>query len=174
MPSSIHIRLERASDYRAIRELIQLAFLDQPHAEGDEQDFVERLRISNGYRPDLALVAALEGEIVAHIMLTETAVQNGLHSTPILLLAELSVSARYRRQGIASRLMREAFERARHAGFRAVMVVGDPQFYGSFGFRLAVHCGIVASDRTLDPYLQALELVGDGLGRLSGTVWLPP
>ena len=39
------------------------------------------------------------------------------------------------RQGIGSALVREALDQAREQGASGVVLVGDPGFYGRFGFR---------------------------------------
>jgi putative acetyltransferase len=42
-----------------------------------------------------------------------------------------------RRRGVGSALVGDAIARARKAGDSAIFVVGDPAFYGRFGFTLA-------------------------------------
>lgn len=63
------IRQEQSSDYPSIYELVKRAFESAPHAEGDEQDFVERQRSPDSYIPELELVLEVEGRIIAHVML---------------------------------------------------------------------------------------------------------
>ena len=60
----------------------------------------------------------------------------------VALLGPLAVSPEVQRSGIGSALVRAGFETARHAGAVRVEVLGDPAYYGHFGF---------AEDRTITP-----------------------
>jgi predicted GNAT family acetyltransferase len=51
-----------------------------------------------------------------------------------LALAPVSVAPERQKAGIGSALVRSAVERARQAGWEAVFVLGDPAYYGRFGF----------------------------------------
>lgn len=66
------IREERPADFPALYELVRLAFQTAPVSNGDEQNFVNRLRASDHYLPELALVAEAEGQLLGYIMLTRT------------------------------------------------------------------------------------------------------
>jgi len=47
----------------------------------------------------------------------------------------VSVSPKYQGRGLGSRLVREALARLRAQGGRGCVLVGDPAYYGRFGFR---------------------------------------
>ncbi len=49
--------------------------------------FVNQLRSSGNYIPELALVAEENGELIGHIMLTKTYIVNGGNKFETLLLA---------------------------------------------------------------------------------------
>jgi predicted N-acetyltransferase YhbS len=51
-----------------------------------------------------------------------------------LLLGPLAVAASHRRCGIGTRLMQNALARAQAAGHRAIILVGDADYYRRFGF----------------------------------------
>ena len=55
----------------------KIAFETARVSNGNEQDFVNRLRASGSYIPELALVAEENGKLVGHIMLTKTYVAIG-------------------------------------------------------------------------------------------------
>ena len=66
------IRQEKPSDFPAIYDLVKVAFQTGKVSNGLEQDYVNQLRASGNYIPQLALVAEEDGKLVGHIMLTKT------------------------------------------------------------------------------------------------------
>lgn len=88
-------------------------------------------------------------------------------SFPALGLGPVSVKPERQRSGVGSRLISEGLARAQGDGWKAVFVLGDPDYYRRFGFNPALasrfHC------RYSGPHLMALALGGGSLtsGRLS-------
>ena len=68
------IRPETPADFAEIHALVKTAFEPAKVSNGDEQNFVDRLRAGPTYSAELALVAVEDGEIVGHVMLTTTAI----------------------------------------------------------------------------------------------------
>jgi putative acetyltransferase len=151
------IRPERAQDFGAIRTLIDAAFADAPHADGDEADFAERLRAGPGYRPDLALVAVIDGAVVAHLMLTGLVAEGRLGPVRLLMLAPVSVAPAWQRRGVGSHLVRAGLGCAVGAE-GLVIVLGDPAYYGRFGFEAFSRFGMVNTNGFADRHTQALAL----------------
>lgn len=161
------IRPERPEEFPAIYRLIEEAFRTAKVSDGKEQDFTDRLRAGGGYIPSLALVAEEETRLVGHTMLTRTALRDG---TPVLLLAPLSVVSDRRGRGIGEALVREALRRARDLGEETVVLVGDPAYYGRFGFRQSTELGIRNTNGIPDRYVQVLELVPGPLADKDTTI----
>ena len=128
------VRQEQPSEFQSVYDLVKIAFQTAKVSDGNEQDFVNKLRASMNYIPQLALVAEEDSKLVGHIMLNKTYVTMGNSKFDALLLAPLSVRLEYRRRGIGSKLVRQSFELAKNLGHSVVFVVGDPAFYGRFGF----------------------------------------
>lgn len=169
------IRPETTDDLPRIYHLVKAAFATTPHAEGDEQDFVERQRDSNSYIAELSLVTETDEQIVAHLMMTRLNLNAALPgtATEILLLAAVSVEPEWQNKGVGSRLIKDAFQRAQALGHHAVLVGGDPGFYRRFGFRPSVDHGIANVNRIEHQYVQALELTPGSLSGLAGSVLMP-
>ena len=167
------IRTERETDFRAIYDLVKSAFATAKVADGDEQYFVERRRRSGGYVPELALIVEDGEEIIGHVMLTKVVVSTATGRQSALLLAPLSVVLARRRQRIGATLVMETLDRARRAGYAAVLVLGDPAYYGRFGFRPSAEFGIRSANAIEDPFVLALALTPGGLTNLAGSVALP-
>jgi predicted N-acetyltransferase YhbS len=54
----LKIRQEKPSDFRDIYDLVKVGFGTAEVSNGNEQDYVIKLRTSGNYIPELALVAA--------------------------------------------------------------------------------------------------------------------
>lgn len=127
MPEVI-VRPATPADSQAIADLHRAAF------GGDaEVRLVEELQAAGDVR--LSLVAERDGEIVGHVLFSE------LMITPPdgdvlrgLSLAPLAVLPKCQRQGVGTQLTRDALARLREEGWPLVIVLGDPVYYGRFGF----------------------------------------
>ncbi|EHJ48965.1 GCN5-related N-acetyltransferase [Solidesulfovibrio carbinoliphilus subsp. oakridgensis] len=130
----MHIREERPEDVSRISPIQYAAFqghpMHAPGAEPTEHHIVERLRASGALA--LSLLAEAGGEAVGHIALSPAAV--GEEPDGWLLLGPVGVLPRRQGQGIGSALVRESLRRARGSGAAGIVLVGDPGFYGRFGF----------------------------------------
>jgi putative acetyltransferase len=134
------IRPERDADRRAIAEVVRAAFVKQPE---EVASFVERIRASKEFIPELALVAEDSSGVIAHLMLSWVGVVSG--STPrILNLTPVSVRPDRQRMGVGTRLIRYALDRAEGAGEPAVMVEGIADYYPRFGFERASGLGYIS------------------------------
>jgi len=131
------IRPEREADYPAIAAVVRGAFVRHPD---EVATFVERIRASVEFIPELALVAEDSSGVVAHVILSWVGVEGG--SRPrILNLTPMSVRPDRQRIGIGTRLIRHALGRAESAGEPAVMVEGIADYYPRFGFERASALG---------------------------------
>jgi putative acetyltransferase len=168
------IRQEKPAEYSAIYDFVKVAFKTAKVADGNEQDYVDKLRASGNYVPELALAAEEDGKIVGHIMLTKTYVETGSSRVEALLLAPLSVALEYRGRGIGSKLVLYSFDLAKKLGYLAVFVVGDPAYYCRFGFKSSAPFGIKHVPMAIpDENLMVYELSAGALAGVTGTVNFP-
>lgn len=128
------IRTERPGDETPIARLLYAAFHNHPQhppgAEPVEHEIVARLRADAALA--LSLVAEADGDIVGHLALSPARV--GASGPGWLLLGPLGVLPARQGQGIGSALVRQALGRLAGTGPTGVVLVGDPGFYGRFGF----------------------------------------
>ncbi len=163
------IRRETPEEFSRIYDLVKVAFQTAKVSNGKEQDFVNQLRSSGNYIPELALVAEEDDKLIGHIMLTKTYIVNRSNKFETLLLAPLSVALEYRNKGVGSGLIREDFKLAAEMGYTSVLLVGDPAYYHRFGFKSAVDFGIRHTLDIPDENVMACELVPNALHEISGT-----
>ena len=142
MADDLLIRPERAADHPAIADVVRAAFARQPH---EVAAFVERIRASEHFVPELALIAEDDSGLIAHVMLSFVGVEGGLRPR-ILNLTPMSIRPDRQRRGVGSRLIRDALGRAEAAGQPLVMVEGIPGYYPRFGFEPAIPLGFVSPD----------------------------
>jgi putative acetyltransferase len=142
------IRDVRPDERDVVHGLVEAAFGRAPEA-----DLVADLTRAGD--AEISLAAELDGRLVGHVLLSRM-------DAPFraLALAPVSVDPAAQGRSIASALIKEAIARARVAGWLAIFVLGDPAFYGRFGFEAALAAGF--SSRYASPYFMALAL-GDAL-----------
>jgi len=122
----VTIREEKLADIDA-RE----ALLDQAYGAERFAKTSERLREGRLPADGLSLVATVHGRIVGTVRLWNISAGAG---PAALLLGPLAVHPDHRNRGIGTRLMQRAVARARLAGHRAIILVGDAAYYARFGF----------------------------------------
>lgn len=129
--SEVEIRAERPGDEDAIYEVTAAAFLEAPHTSHTEQFIVRELRRAGALA--VSLVVEIEGRIVGHVAISPVAIDGIARGW--FGLGPVSVLPAHQGAGIGSRLVREALARLKTAGAHGCVLVGEPAFYGRFGFR---------------------------------------
>lgn len=124
------IREEAPGDEDAIRALTRDAFRDAPHSSFTEAAIVDALRAAGALA--LSLVAEADARIVGHVAFSPVRIERAEGAW--FGLGPVSVQADHRRRGIGAALVREGLSRLRCEGAAGVVVLGDPAWYGRFGF----------------------------------------
>jgi putative acetyltransferase len=127
MSLSIDIREASASDAEAIDAIHRRAF-----GGPVEADLVRSL-CDDGYSR-VSLVAIVESSVVGHVLFTRLHVAEKGRSWDGLALAPLAVDPAFQRRGVGTALVHAGLEQAKFLGERIVFVLGDPAYYGRFGF----------------------------------------
>ncbi|MNE49884.1 Acetyltransferase (GNAT) family protein [compost metagenome] len=128
---SISIRNEQPADIEAISRLTETAFASEPHSSHTEQFIVNALRRSG--QLTISLVAVEGDAILGHVAISPVAVSSG--ATEWYGLGPISVRPDCQGQGIGSVLMKTALAELERLGGRGCVVLGDPGYYGRFGFK---------------------------------------
>ena len=134
----MQLRPEHPADAPAIASLIAQAFDGHPHSGGTEPAIVRALRAAGALTLSLVAVGGDDG-IVGHVAFSPVTIAG--HPGRWYGLGPISVLPALQRTGIGSRLMNEGLARLKALGAEGCVVLGEPAYYGRWGF--AVHPGLV-------------------------------
>jgi putative acetyltransferase len=127
---NIDIRNELPADAPAIEAVTISAFLNAPHSGHNEQFIVRALRDAG--KLAVSLVGVAEGSVIGHVATSPVSLSGG---TPGWCgIGPISVLPAYQGRGVGTRLMREALRILRESGGAGCVVLGEPAYYGRFGF----------------------------------------
>ena len=144
---------EEEADRQAVRAINQAAF-----GGPAEADLVDRLRRDGEL---LLSLVAVDDKPVGHVAFSRLAVPS--RQTKGSALAPLAVLPSHRRRGIGSALIEEALRRLAAAEEDFVLVLGDPAYYGRFGFTADAARSV--STPYDGPHLQALAFSSGAIPR---------
>jgi putative acetyltransferase len=125
--SMMSIRAATPRDREAIRLVEEHAFGQQTEA-----GLVDAL-VTDGAAV-VELVAVEDGQVVGHILFSRLYVEQDGKEFPAVALAPLAVEPSFHGTGIGGALIREGHIRLKDAGERLSVVLGDPAYYGRFGY----------------------------------------
>jgi predicted N-acetyltransferase YhbS len=163
----ITIRLEAPGDWRETENLTREAFWDVYKPGCDEHLVLHKLRRSAAFVPGLDFVACDGARIVGNIVYSTARVVDAAGgSREVLCLGPVCALPACQKTGIGSRLIRHSMAVARDIGYAGVVLMGNPAYYGRFGFAPAEQYGITDHEGKCQYYLLAHELAP---GRLQGT-----
>lgn len=163
------LRPELESDLRAVEELTRDAFWNV-HVPGcNEHYLLNVMRGVEAFIPALDTVAEENGRLVGNIVYTKAKIA-GSDGTrvDVLSFGPVSVPPADQGKGVGSALIRHTLARARALGHGAVLIYGDPDYYGRFGFVPAEEYGIGTAQGMYATPLLALELVPSALADARG------
>ena len=155
----------RPSQLEEVQGVLREAFFREgSHPQYNEWEFARRLLSSQGYLPQLCLIAEMDGRVVGYNALTLA----HIHGNPGLALGPLGVIPALQGQGIGSALVRESIRRAKEGNWPWIVLLGG-SFYQRFGFEKAGEYGITVSENAFEnDHLQIRFLEESARGQVSG------
>ena len=160
------IRKEHPQDIAAINEVHKAAFPSDIEAR-----LVDALRASK--RLLVSLVAEESGRIVGHIAFSPVTIHPTHTAHSGVGLAPVGVLPDYQGGGVGRQLIRQGLEACTRASFDFVVVLGEPDFYGRFGFARASDFGL-GNEYGIDEPFMVLALREGGIPAAPGTVRYAP
>lgn len=161
----MEIKTFELSYLRGTKDALKSAFYHESSNDiFNEWELAETLLKSDGYLPELCVIA-LDGEnVVGYNALTKAKIG----SSSGLALGPLGVRKEYQNKGIGSALVKECVKRAERSGFFWIALLGG-SYYSRFGFESAKHYGITVSENEFaNEHLQVLFLDSLIKGKVSG------
>ena len=164
------IRAERPEDEAQIADVVRAAFRDHgPQVAA----FAERIRASENYVADLALVAVDGSGVIGHVMLSWVGIE-GAARDRLLVLTPMSVRPDRQRRGVGRALIEDVLARAEAAGEPAVLVEGIPAYYPRFGFEPAGPLGFEKPNPQIPDEAFMVKRLPGWDSSLAGRVVYPP
>ncbi len=136
--SEITVRTAAPEDHDAILEVVREAFTSPDRNANEEIDIVASTWACGAAVHELELVAVVGGVVVGHVM----AARGDIGGREAVGIAPLAVTPTHQGTGVGSALMTELLRRAETAGLPLVVLLGDPGYYGRFGFEASGPLGI--------------------------------
>lgn len=126
--SGLTLRRAEECDREAIHDVEQRAF-----GRTDEADLVEKLLAAGDVV--LELVAERDRKVVGHVLFSRLRVETGGTGFAGVALAPLAVLPEEQGKGVGCALVEEAHRLLQAAGETLSVVLGEPSYYGRFGYR---------------------------------------
>ncbi len=150
----IQISNESTDDAARIHEVTAKAFLNAPHTDHTEQFIIDALRGAGVLT--ISQVAKVDGQIIGHVAISPVTLSTG--ATSWFGLGPISVLPEFQGRGVGSKLMKSSLAALKEMGASGCVVLGDPDYYGRFGFKVLdglVYPGVPAE------YFQELSFSGE-------------
>jgi putative acetyltransferase len=161
----VEIRPETPDDFECVFQVHEAAF-----GSSEEAKLVDTLRAT--VDPYVSLVAMVEGQVVGHVFVSPVALEPAA-SISIAGLAPVGVLPGNQGQGVGGALVQSALVQAGALGWKAVFLVGEPEYYSRFGFVMAAPLGFHYESEEFDRAFQVAEVVAGSLEGCSGYVRYP-
>lgn len=131
LQTDVQLRPEAPADEAAIRCVTEAAFRDHPHSRQTEAAIVDALRRAGAMA--LSLVAHRAGQVVGHAAFAPVSITGGADGW--FSLGPLSVAPQAQGAGVGAALVWHGLRTLRQLGAAGCVVLGEPAYYGRFGFR---------------------------------------
>lgn len=166
---NISMRLEEEKDFRDVENMTREAFWDIYKPGCDEHLIVHKIRKVHAFVKELNFIACDKDTIVGNIIYSKAKVINEENKEfEVLCMGPLGVLPDYQRKGIGSLLMNYSIEKAKQLGHKAIIIMGNPEYYHRFGFINAKEYGVQTSwGGNFDAFM-VLELYDSAMDGISG------
>jgi len=134
--SEFIIRPEHPNDVAAITRVNESAFKSEPHSEQTEHFIVLALRHAGAL--SVSLVAERSNQVIGHVAFSPVQFSDG--SASWYGLGPVAVLPEHQHQGIGKALINRGLASLRYLGAAGCVVLGDPNYYGRFGFKNRPEC----------------------------------
>jgi putative acetyltransferase len=151
-----HMILRQATpaDAAAVRLVHSRAFAREAGAPVVEALLWDRLVELGADVPVLTFVAAVEGQVVGHVGVSEAEIDG----RPVVAIGPVGVLPSHQRRGVGSALVHAVIGAAEATRRRVLILLGSPDYYARFGFQPAQPLGIEPPVTAWGEHFQVLPL----------------
>ena len=128
----MHIRFAQATDLNSIQKVIETAFSDQENTV--IMNLAAELSSENTRPPIQSLVAEVDNQVAGYVSCSPIFLSSHAGICGYIL-APLAILPNHRKQGIGSNLIKSGIELLAKQSVDVLLVYGDPDYYGRFGFK---------------------------------------
>lgn len=163
------IRNEEPADYRAVEEAAREAFWNLYFPGCHEHYVIHKMRSHRDYIDELTFVLEVDNKIAGGIFFSRSGiVGEGHERVETITFGPVFILPEFHRRGFGRRLITHGIEAAQAAGFRAILTLGYPYHYATYGFTGGKKFGISMPDGLFYQGLLVLPLYEGALEGISG------
>lgn len=167
------IRKETEADYPKTERMTQLAFWNKHHQGCDEHYLVHKMRKEAVYLPELSRIAVKDNEIIGAIFYAKAYVQDGDTIHEVVTFGPLCVAPDWQGAGVGELLLRETMPLVGEAGYPAIIMYGEPDYYPRIGFQTCDHFGITTPDGQNWDSFMGIETIPGRIKDIKGKFYEP-
>ena len=134
------IRLAQETDLDSILKVIETAFSDEENKV--IMNLVQELSREVTSPSIKSLVAEVDNQVIGYVSYSPIFLKSD-SSISGYILAPLAVSPEHQKQGVGSNLIKSGIDMLTENGVGVVLVYGDPDYYGRFGFKAEIGLSFV-------------------------------
>lgn len=165
---NIVIRKELPSDYRRTEEVAREAFWNLYFPGASVHYLVHKMRSHEDYLPELSFVIEADGVVEGAIFYTKAKISGGETEYDVISFGPVFITPALHRRGLGRRLIEHSVKLAKSMGYRAILTLGYPYHYQTYGFCGAKKYLISMADGKYYTGLLALPLYEGALNGCSG------
>jgi len=136
----MNIRLAQETDLDSILKVIETAFSDEENKL--IMNFVVELSEETTTPSIKSLVAEVDNQIIGYVSFSPIFLKSD-SSISGYILAPLAVAPKHQKKWIGSNLIKSGIDMLTENGVGVVLVYGDPDYYGRFGFKAEIGLSFV-------------------------------
>ncbi|MDO7976518.1 GNAT family N-acetyltransferase [Oceanotoga teriensis] len=166
----INIRKETIKDYKKVETVAREAFWNLYFPGCREHYIIHKMRNHPDFIEDLSFIIEVDDEIIGGIFFAKAKIISNNKEYDAINFGPVFIHPKYHRMGIGRKLITHSIELAKKMGHRAILILGNPKHYETYGFLGGKHYNISMPDGKFYKGLLVLPLYENALKNISGYV----
>ena len=134
------IRLAQETDWNPIQKVIETPFSDEENKVIG--NFAAELSRETSSPLIKSLVAEVDNQVIGYVSYSPIFLDSD-SGISVYILAPLAVSPEHQKRGVGSKLIKSGIDLLANDCVGVLLVYGDPDYYGRFGFTQEIGCSFV-------------------------------